>query len=133
MVKFDEQTIFPSQVIQQNVFLLLCLKQQPLNKKNLIYMYQSDFRTNYSTDLCLAQLTDFVATDKDKQKHTAMILADIQKTFGSLEHGVFLDKKKKKKRNILVSRHLSLNCLSPIFQTENFWFVLTVSFLRLEH
>ena len=61
-------------------------------------MYQSDFRTNYSTDLCLAQLTDFVATDKDKQKYTAMILADIQKTFGSLEHGVFLDKKKKKKK-----------------------------------
>ena len=96
MVKFHQQTVFPSQVIQQNVFLLLYLKQQPLNNEKLIYMYQSDFRTNYSTDLCLAQLTDFVATDKDKQKHTVMILADIQKAFGSLDHGVFLNKMKKK-------------------------------------
>ena len=60
-----------------------------LNKKKLIYMYQSGFRTNHSTDLCLAQLTDFVATGMDKQMHTGMILVDLQKAF-----------------DILVSRHL---------------------------
>ena len=38
-----------------------------LNKKKLIYMYQSDFRRNYSTDSFLAQLTDFVLTSIDKQ------------------------------------------------------------------
>ena len=37
-----------------------------LNKKKLIYMYQSGFRANHSTDLCLAQLIDFVATGMDK-------------------------------------------------------------------
>ena len=52
-----------------------------LNKKNLIYMYQSVFRTNHSTDLCLAQLIDFVATGMDKQMHTGMILIDLQKAF----------------------------------------------------
>ena len=36
-----------------------------LDKKKLIYMYQSGFRTNHSTDLCLAQLIDFVATGID--------------------------------------------------------------------
>ena len=43
-----------------------------LNKKKLIYMYQSDFRTNHSTDLCLAQLIDFVATGMDEQMHTGI-------------------------------------------------------------
>ena len=38
-----------------------------LNKKKLIYMYQSRSRTNHSTDLCLAQLIDLVATGMDKQ------------------------------------------------------------------
>ena len=63
-----------------------------LNKKRLIYMYQSGFRTNHSTDLCLAQLIDFVATGMDKQMHTSMISVDLQKAFDSLEHGVLLEK-----------------------------------------
>ena len=65
-----------------------------LNEKKLIYMYQSGFRTNHSTDLCLAQLTDFVSTDMDKPMHTGMILVDLQKAFDTLEHGVLLEKMK---------------------------------------
>ena len=42
-------------------------------------MYQSGFRMKHSTDLCLAQLIDFVATGVDKQMHTGMILADLLK------------------------------------------------------
>ena len=63
-----------------------------LNKKKLIYMHQSGFRTNHSTDLCLAQLIDFVATGMDKQVHTGMILVDLQKAFDTLDHGVLLEK-----------------------------------------
>ena len=44
-------------------------------------MYQSGLRTNHSTDLCLAQLTDFVATGMDKQIPSSMILVDPQKAF----------------------------------------------------
>ena len=51
-------------------------------------MYQSVFRTNYSTDLCLVQLTGFAATGIDKQTHTSTILADLQKAFDTLDHGV---------------------------------------------
>ena len=58
--------------------------------KKRIYMYQSGLRTNHSTDLCLAQLTDFVATAMDKQMHTDMILVDLQKAFDTLDHGVLL-------------------------------------------
>ena len=60
----------------------------------LPYMYQSGFRMNHSTDLCLAQLIDFVATGMDKQMHTGMILVDLQKAFDTLDHGVLLEKMK---------------------------------------
>ena len=55
-------------------------------------MYQSGFRTNHLTDLCLAQLTDFIAIGMDKQKHTGMILVDLQKAFDTLDHGILLEK-----------------------------------------
>ena len=65
-----------------------------LSKTKLIYMYQSGFRTNHSTDLCLAQLIDFVATGMDKQMHAGMILVDLQKAFDTWDHGVLLEKMK---------------------------------------
>ena len=55
-------------------------------------MYHSGFRTNHSTDLCLAQLIEFVATDVDKQINTGMILVNLQKAFDTLDHGVLLEK-----------------------------------------
>ena len=55
-------------------------------------MYQSGFRTNHSTDLCLVRLVDIVATGMDKQMHTGIILVDFQKAFDTLDHGVFLEK-----------------------------------------
>ena len=57
-------------------------------------MYQSGFRRNHSTDLCLAQSIDFVATGMDKQMHTGMILVDLQKAFDTLDHGIHLEKMK---------------------------------------
>ena len=57
-------------------------------------MNQSGFRSNHSTDLCLAQLTDFVTTGMDKQMHTGIILVDLQKAFDTLDHGVLLEKMK---------------------------------------
>ena len=74
-----------------------------LNKKKLIYMYQSGFRTNHSTDLCLAQLSDFVATGIYKQMHTSIIfyyyfiiiiILDFQKAFDTLDQDVFLENMK---------------------------------------
>ena len=49
---------------------------------------------NHSTDFCLAQLIDFVATGMDKQMHNGMILVDLQKAFDTLDHGVLIEKKK---------------------------------------
>ena len=63
-----------SKIIEKSIHFQI---EDFLNKKKLIYMYQSGFRTNHSTDLCLAQLIDFVATGMDKQMHTGMILVDL--------------------------------------------------------
>ena len=41
-----------------------------LNRRKLIYIYQSCLRKNHSTDFYLAQLTDFVLVSLDKQMHT---------------------------------------------------------------
>ena len=80
-----------SKVIEKSIHFQI---KDFLNKKNLIHIYQSGFRTNHSTDLCLAHLIDFVATVMDKQMHTGMILEDLQKTFDSLDHGVLIEKMK---------------------------------------
>ena len=80
-----------SKIIEKSIHFQI---EDFLNKKKLIYMYQSGFRTNHSTDLCLAQLIDFVATGMDKQMHTGMILVDLQKAFDTLDHGVLLEKMK---------------------------------------
>ena len=79
-----------SKIIEKSIHFQI---EDYLNKKKLIYMYQSGFRTNHSTDLCLAQLIDFVATGMDKQMHTG-ILVDLQKAFDTLDHGVLLEKMK---------------------------------------
>ena len=63
-----------------------------INKKKIIYMYQSGFRMNQLTDLCLVQLKDFVATGMDKQMHNSMILTDLRNAFDTLDHGVLLEK-----------------------------------------
>ena len=89
--KYQPNSLLPSSLIEKSIHFQI---EDYLNKKKLIYMYQSGFRTNHSTDLCLAQLIDFVATGMDKQMHTGMILVDLQKAFDTLDHGVLLEKMK---------------------------------------
>ena len=54
-------------------------------------MYESGFRTNHSTEFCLAQLTDFVLPEP---MDTGAILVDFQKAFNTLDYGVLLEKMK---------------------------------------
>ena len=78
-----------SKIIEKSIHFQI---EDYLNRRKLIYMYQSGFRTNHSKDLCLAQLIDFVATGMDKQMDTSMILVDLQKAFDTLDHEVLLEK-----------------------------------------
>ena len=73
-----------SKIIEKSIHFQI---KDYLNKKKLIYMYQSGFRMNHSKHLCLAQLKDFVENGMDKQMHASMILVDLQKAFDTLDHG----------------------------------------------
>ena len=66
--------------------------QEYLDKNGLLYKYQSGFRENFSMDSCLVQLTDFILRGMDKGFHTGMILVNLQKVFGTLDHTVLLQK-----------------------------------------
>ena len=66
--------------------------QEYLDKNDLLYKYQSGFRANFSTDSCLAQLTDFILRRIDKGFHTGMILVDLQKALDTLDHTLLLQK-----------------------------------------
>ena len=53
--------------------------------ENILYNYQSGFRGNHSTNLCLSFLTDKVLKGFDEGLLTGMILIDLQKAFGTID------------------------------------------------
>ena len=66
--------------------------QEYLDKNGSLCKYQSGFRANFSTDSCLVEHTDFILTGMDKGFHTGMILVNLQKASGTLDHTVLLQK-----------------------------------------
>ena len=61
-------------------------------ENNSLNNYQSGFKTNHSTNLCLLLLTDKILKDFGKGLLTEMILIDLQKTFGTINHKFFKKK-----------------------------------------
>ena len=78
-----------SKIIGKSIYYQL---QDYLQGNGQLYKYQPSVRANFSADLCLAQLTDFVLTGLDKGMHTGMILIDLQKEFHTLDHKILLEK-----------------------------------------
>ena len=70
---------------QTNAFLL---------DKDILYNYQSGFRGNHSTSLCLSFLTDKILKGFGKGLLTGMILIDIWKAFDTIDHEILLQKLK---------------------------------------
>ena len=70
---------------QTNVFL---------SDEDILYNYQSGFRGNHSTNLCLLFLTDKVLEEFDDGLLTGMILIDLQKAFDTIDHEILLQKLK---------------------------------------
>ena len=66
--------------------------QKYLDQNGLLNKYQSGFRVDFLTNPCLLQLTDFILKGMGKGFNTAMILADLQKTFETLDYTVLLQK-----------------------------------------
>ena len=63
-----------------------------LNKNNVLYKYQSGFRTKHSTDNCLSLLNDKILSGTDQGMLTGMILIDLQKAFDTIDHDIFFSK-----------------------------------------
>ena len=65
-----------------------------LAQYNILYKYQSGFRTKHSTDLCLSYLNDKILKGFDNGLFTGMILIDLQKAFDTIDHNIVLEKLK---------------------------------------
>ena len=63
-----------------------------LSENRALYEFQSGFRSSYSTDTCLIQLTDYIKLDYDKGNFTGMVLPDLQKAFDTVDHTILLNK-----------------------------------------
>ncbi len=63
-----------------------------LSQNDLLYQFQSGFRTGFSTDSCLVHLTDYIRLEMDKGNYTGMVLLDLQKAFDTVNHSILLMK-----------------------------------------
>ena len=65
-----------------------------LSDEDILYNYQSGFRGNHPTNLCLSFLTDKILKGFDEGLLTGMILIDLQKAFDTIDHEILLQKLK---------------------------------------
>ena len=63
-----------------------------LSANKILCNYQSGFRTNHPTNLCLSFLADKILKLFDKSLLTGMILIDLQKAFDTVNHAILLKK-----------------------------------------
>ena len=63
-----------------------------LAQYNILFKYQSGFRTKHSTDLPLSYLNDKILKGFNNGPFTGMILIDLQKAFGTINHNILLEK-----------------------------------------
>ena len=63
-----------------------------LNENKIFLKFQSGFRQNYSTDLCLSYLSNKITTGFESGLHTGMILIDLQKAFDTINHDILINK-----------------------------------------
>ena len=63
-----------------------------LNSNDILYTYQSGFRSRHSTESCLTHLVDRFLEGCDRGLHTGMILIDLQKAFDTINYDILLEK-----------------------------------------
>ena len=88
------------------------------SENNILYNFQSGFRQNHSTNLCLAHLTDKILKEFDEGLLTGIILIDLQKVFGTTNHEVLLQKRKAIRSSEQSTKWFGLG---TTFVTKFFW------------
>ena len=68
-----------SKVLEKMVY------NQMHNHLELIYAFQSGFRSAHSTDTALTFLADKLRANMDEGLHTGMVLIDLQKAFDTVD------------------------------------------------
>ena len=68
--------------------------EQFLIGNNLLYEFQSGFRSKFSTDTCLIHLTDFIKEEISHGNYVGMILIDLRKAFDTVDHAILCSKLK---------------------------------------
>ena len=65
-----------------------------LRENDLLYNYQSGFRTNHSTNLCLLFSAYKVLKSSDERVLTGIILTELQRAFDIINHEILFKKPK---------------------------------------
>ena len=68
--------------------------QEFFSKSKILYRFQSGFRKNYPTKTCLEHLADKITTGFEKGLFIGMILINLQKAFGTIDHQILINKVK---------------------------------------
>ena len=63
-----------------------------LAQHNILYKYQTGFRTKHSTDLCLSYLNNKILKNLYNGLFTGMILIDLRKAFDKIDLNILLEK-----------------------------------------
>ena len=78
-----------SKILEKAVYQQL---ESHLIKNNLLYEFQSGFRSAYSTDTCLIHLFDHIKSQTAKGLYTGMVMIDLQKAFDTVDHQILCSK-----------------------------------------
>ena len=78
-----------SKILERAVYVQM---EKHLKDNNILYEFQSGFRTSYSTDTCLINLQDGIRKEISQGKYVGMVLIDLQKAFDTVDHDILLEK-----------------------------------------
>ena len=74
-----------SKILEKAIYIQL---EAYLVKNNIIFDYQSGFRSSFSTDTCLIHLLDHIKMKIANGLYTGMIPLDLQKAFDTVDHNI---------------------------------------------
>ena len=78
-----------SKILEKSIY---CQLKEFLQYNNMLYEFQSGFRSKFSTDTCLIHLLDQIRDNNSKGLYTGMIMLDLQKAFDTVDHQILCSK-----------------------------------------